>query len=534
MKALMVLFVAFVIAITLSSSLFAQSPGDTIGATQCANATKGQRIAVDHNDGIHFTWMCGDPYPSIRNVKYNCFTPNSPSQWPKDGTTASYRNGAGYPQIGVMSDNRAIIAFHQAPTNAESLFCAVDQFQCLGAFDMRHPPNRLGTNARLVWPSVSVDHNNRVQMVATSINLTAQPVGYTRSNNGGTSWVALTAVDTVRTVSAMITSSPVSNKVAIVYCHSAAGDTNSTKNDVYYIQSQDGITWNWASDKTNITHYSPPSYLYASGDIDAVYDYNDNLHIVWIARQVIDSGDSDYVYIYHYDITSGSIYEITHLDAPRVGQWRFGSSKIALNNVTVGVDSVDGLLFAAYCRFSQYDCSVDSIPNGEIYLQESQIGSRTWSFPQNITNTPTPGCADGNCLSDLYPSMAKKVNDFVHIFYECNLESSDDIMLYLRIPSEPMSAGGQSILPSEFTLSQNYPNPFNAKTSISFTLPYRCSVNLSIYDILGRKQTILVDGVQEAGQNQVVWDASNFASGIYYARLQTNDDSQSIKMALLK
>lgn len=47
------------------------SPGDTMGFTQYdyqTNGSTGRRAAVDAAGGVHFDWMCGDPYPSVRNV----------------------------------------------------------------------------------------------------------------------------------------------------------------------------------------------------------------------------------------------------------------------------------------------------------------------------------------------------------------------------------------------------------------------------------------------------------------------------------
>ncbi|MCP4633333.1 MAG: T9SS type A sorting domain-containing protein [candidate division Zixibacteria bacterium] len=91
-----------------------------------------------------------------------------------------------------------------------------------------------------------------------------------------------------------------------------------------------------------------------------------------------------------------------------------------------------------------------------------------------------------------------------------------------------------SLQPMEFTLQQNSPNPFNPETTLKYSLPVAGDVNLSIYNILGQRVTSLVDGYQNAGQYNVIWNASSYSSGIYFYRLTTGDKSFSKKMQLLK
>ncbi len=89
--------------------------------------------------------------------------------------------------------------------------------------------------------------------------------------------------------------------------------------------------------------------------------------------------------------------------------------------------------------------------------------------------------------------------------------------------------------PKVFSLGQNYPNPFNPTTDIQFTVPTNGRATLKVYNTLGQEVAALFDGVAVAGQyNQVTFNASNLASGIYFSRLEFGGKMQMNKMLLLK
>jgi hypothetical protein len=89
-------------------------------------------------------------------------------------------------------------------------------------------------------------------------------------------------------------------------------------------------------------------------------------------------------------------------------------------------------------------------------------------------------------------------------------------------------------VPMTFALFQNYPNPFNPTTVISFQLTTKSRVTLKVYDILGREVQTLVDGALDIGLHQVSFDASRFASGIYFYRIQAGNFTATKKLMLLK
>jgi hypothetical protein len=87
---------------------------------------------------------------------------------------------------------------------------------------------------------------------------------------------------------------------------------------------------------------------------------------------------------------------------------------------------------------------------------------------------------------------------------------------------------------STFKLLTNYPNPFNPSTTIRFNIPVSGFTTLKIFDVTGKEVAELISGEINAGQHSVVFNAENFASGIYYYRLESAGNVDVKKMLLIK
>ncbi len=93
--------------------------------------------------------------------------------------------------------------------------------------------------------------------------------------------------------------------------------------------------------------------------------------------------------------------------------------------------------------------------------------------------------------------------------------------------------------PDGFALFQNRPNPFNPETEVSFRVPQRAQVTVTIYNVTGKKVTTLVAREMEAGIHTVRWSGTDengnpVASGIYFYRLQSGMFDQTKRMILMK
>jgi hypothetical protein len=92
-----------------------------------------------------------------------------------------------------------------------------------------------------------------------------------------------------------------------------------------------------------------------------------------------------------------------------------------------------------------------------------------------------------------------------------------------------------------FALGQNYPNPFNPETVISFEVRATSHITLEVFDLLGRRVSVLVDQTLPQGTFASRWDAARMPGGIYFYRLTSssmidpgNPRSAARKMLLLR
>jgi len=85
-----------------------------------------------------------------------------------------------------------------------------------------------------------------------------------------------------------------------------------------------------------------------------------------------------------------------------------------------------------------------------------------------------------------------------------------------------------------FVLDQNYPNPFNPTTVIRYQLPVNSTVTLTVFDMLGREVTTLVNDIKNAGSHETKFDGSKLPSGMYVYTLRAGNYTQTKKLVLLK
>jgi hypothetical protein len=142
-----------------------------------------------------------------------------------------------------------------------------------------------------------------------------------------------------------------------------------------------------------------------------------------------------------------------------------------------------------------------------------------------VDSTASPG----NVVLD-FPTLGLKA--FEDESYMTSLGSAEDFIV-----SQEASTEDELFVPTAFALMPNFPNPFNNSTTIRFQIGegvIELPVQLHIYDISGRLTATVVNGVMPAGMYNLIWDAKNESSGMYFIRLSHGNFQQTQKMILLK
>src|SRR4030095_9595706 len=106
--------------------------------------------------------------------------------------------------------------------------------------------------------------------------------------------------------------------------------------------------------------------------------------------------------------------------------------------------------------------------------------------------------------------------------------------IFIDTADVPVGITGHNETPLEFNLHQNYPNPFNPVTQINYDIPKEASVNITVFDALGREVSVLVNKFQKTGKYAVVFDASEFTSGVYFYKITAGELTDTKKLVLIK
>jgi hypothetical protein len=76
-----------------------------------------------------------------------------------------------------------------------------------------------------------------------------------------------------------------------------------------------------------------------------------------------------------------------------------------------------------------------------------------------------------------------------------------------------------------------YPVPFRESVTFSLSLQRTADIQLTIFDITGRKMTEVYYGYLKAGQQTIIWNRQNLSSGSYFYELRIKSDNQLMKPA---
>lgn len=323
--------------------------------------------------------------------------------------------------------------------------------------------------------------------------------------------------------------------------------------DVFYrVSTTGGLTWE-APQKIYTRDHSNDTTWGAMRGLTLNY-YNDQpciaFETAWqdFVGGTYRQGDANELYFWSPNVNGGT---------PKVlidTSWAHWNPGGGANDVMLGVcrpvlsrsQSGNYLLLAFSAATDVLDVTNDSSPFFDGYFMYSTDGGETWTEPEKFTPDMTPPVDWKHIsmpqISPVHPSDEDVVT--VHISVQGDTVagsgvqgSSNSVSAYFyHFTTEIaiVNAGSDPLVVNEFNLEQNYPNPFNPSTSINYTLAERTTVNLKVYDVLGKEVATLVNDSQDAGKHTVSFDASNLASGLYIYTLNAGNFTSSRKMMLLK
>lgn len=167
------------------------------------------------------------------------------------------------------------------------------------------------------------------------------------------------------------------------------------------------------------------------------------------------------------------------------------------------------------------------------------------SYAGNIdfdTGSPTGSAGYVNDYKEMYSLLASGQLPGPDLL-PGSAELMDSLSVIIKIfdPTwlDTVTSENDNSIPREYALSQNFPNPFNPVTNIHYTIPNESIVNITVYDLMGKKIKTLLSENRSAGKHIISWDSTNennnhVSAGTYLYTMQAGDFTQTNKMVLLK
>lgn len=228
-----------------------------------------------------------------------------------------------------------------------------------------------------------------------------------------------------------------------------------------------------------------------------------------------------------------------NLNPPVYGMWYV---RVLRNNVELKRTYFNVALLTMYCpRFKPTDGKSFRRKN---FVQRDTLRVEKYGASLPITYTLLNPPSNVSLVNDSIVTIGANWNQPAVSYYfkvEARMGNTSSGMrdtFYYHLVDTTLNPNGiqniSSETPSQFKLSQNYPNPFNPVTNIEFSILKTGIVRMYVYDISGKLVEILVNQNMSPGTYKVDFDGSNFASGIYFYRFESEGFTDTKKMILVK
>jgi Secretion system C-terminal sorting domain len=264
-------------------------------------------------------------------------------------------------------------------------------------------------------------------------------------------------------------------------------------------------------------------------DEDGEYDetYDDRMPM-WVSDWPIFHYDEDSAFYYnHYYVTSN----------PETGMmayvWVDGLNAKEANEGTSGFESWVAKPEIAICISNDWGMNwsdpifMNANPDSDNYVEELEGMIPCFVYPGDRIEV------DENTGESILHLFFLDDNDYGSFHSQTHGLNNGSTFQYAAVRISYSDTDNAEIVSQSFTTS-NYPNPFNPQTMISFELDLSSHVRIDVYNIKGQKVETIANEQLEAGQHDLVWNAEDAPSGVYFYRVITDTDSATGKMILLK
>ena len=133
----------------------------------------------------------------------------------------------------------------------------------------------------------------------------------------------------------------------------------------------------------------------------------------------------------------------------------------------------------------------------------------------------------------MFPKLRRSLLILLTIL-PASLLFADGDTLSINIIIQDVVTVEEAFVPQAFALHPPYPNPFNPDVNLSIDISEQTQTHVSIWNLRGQEIVVLENGVLEPGTYTYQWHAEDHASGIYFARVETDRYGSSQKISLLK
>ncbi len=567
-----------------SSSMAPVQIGTTTYDLQANYGTPGQRIYLWSDNSISAIWTYGNTFvappasPPERGTGYNYFD-GSTSTWGAQPTARLETYKTGFSSL-ACSDALGEMVINHGDNSSLGSSCSTstNKISRLTKGTGTWSQNPLSCGSVIWWPRIAIGGAIGTSIFAIGNDNAGGPVNYSRSINGGATWVDENI--TLPNFTTDVYEGPVDAYQVVTRGDVIAIVIGGWLEDLILWKSTDGGN-TWVETKINEFPLSPYAYntsgaitdintdgiadtvLTTDSGIALAIDNNNMVHVAVGMTQVLDS-----------DTTNGSVLYSYFPGTDGLCYWNESMApNTILNNVIAQIEDIDGSgAIEIPAGLALYQCSLTGMPtmgfdaSNNLHLMYSSIVENTTNGNtqdplleeafRNIyymnstdggTNFSTPvRMAGDEFLEQVWPSMAARVDNSIHVVfhqdgepgntYQPSADSNGNDVPDASAVNNVMYNGyanpvGVPEINAAILNTQIYPNPVKNVMNVDFTLEQPQVMNIQLVNVMG--QVVYTSELQaHAGINNFKLNVKEFAAGVYSLNTQFGDQTFSEKVVI--